>query len=348
LPFTARVVDKLAIVRTLATDVPNHAPAKCMMNTGSPRFGRPSLGSWLAYGLGSESKDLPGFLVLLSGSRGPRGGAQLWSAGFLPSVHQGVPLRSGRDPILNLTNPPGVDDARQRATLEALRALNERQAARTGDPELATRIAHYEMAFRMQASAPDLVDLRHEGRETLRLYGAEPGRPSYALNCLLARRLVERGVRFVQLYHTNWDHHGGPGETLGGDLEARCREVDQASAALVLDLERRGLLDDTLVIWGGEFGRTPMGEVRDSVGRNHHVETGCLWLCGGGIQSGIDFGETDDLGYSAVRDPCHVHDLHATILHLLGIDHERLTYRFQGRDFRLTDVKGKVLRGLLA
>jgi hypothetical protein len=347
LPHTARIVDELAIVRTLATDVPNHAPAKCMMNTGSPRFGRPSMGAWTLYGLGSESQSLPGFVVLQSGPRGPRGGAPLWSSGFLPSVHQGVPLRSRGEPILNLESPRGVGAERQRRTIDAVAALNRKRLEATGDPEIRTRIAAYEMAFRMQASAPELMDLRAEPDSTLALYGAERGVPSYALNCLLARRMIERGVRFVQLYHTNCDHHGGPGETLTKDLDLVCRQVDRASAALVVDLKRRGLLDDTLVVWGGEFGRTPMGEPRNTIGRNHHVESGCLWLAGGGVRPGIDFGRTDELGFYSIEDRCHVHDLHATILYLLGIDHERLTYRFQGRDFRLTDVAGNVLHGLL-
>jgi hypothetical protein len=348
LPYTASIADELTIIRTLATDVPNHAPAKIMMNTGSPRFGRPSMGSWVTYGIGSESRDLPGFIVLQSGSRGPRGGALNWGNAFLPSRYQGVPFRASGDPILNLANPKDIDANDQRAAIDAINALNAKRAALTGDPEIAGRIASYEMAFRMQASAPELMDLRTETDETFGLYGAERGRPSFATNCMLARRMVQRGVRFVQLYHANWDHHGGPRENLTTDLEARCKEVDQGCAGLILDLKRRGMLDDTLVIWGGEFGRTPMGEPRKTMGRNHHVESGAMWMAGGGIKRGIDFGRTDELGFSSVSDRVHVHDLHATILYLLGIRHKKLTHRFQGRDFRLTDVSGRVLRGLLA
>ncbi|MCA8956299.1 MAG: DUF1501 domain-containing protein [Planctomycetes bacterium] len=348
LPHTARIADKLTIVRTFATDVPNHVPAKLMLNTGSPRFGRPSMGAWVTYGIGSPSRDLPGFVVLQSGPRGPRGGSLNWASAFLPGRFQGVPFRASGDPILNLRNPRGIDSEAQRAAVDAIGALNRQRFDLTGDGEIATRIAAYEMAFRMQQSAPELIDMRGESDSTFALYGAERDRPSFATNCILARRLVERGVRFVQLYHTNWDHHGGPRENLTTDLERCCRETDRAAAALVVDLERRGLLEDTLVVWGGEFGRTPMGEPRESVGRNHHTESGALWLCGGGIRPGIDYGQTDELGFAPVAERVHVHDLHATLLHLLGIDHKRLTFPFQGRDFRLTDVHGRLLRGLLA
>ncbi|HEV2292647.1 MAG TPA: DUF1501 domain-containing protein [Tepidisphaeraceae bacterium] len=347
-PQQAKIVDDIAIVKTVATDVFNHAPAKLFMNTGSSQFGRPSMGSWVTYGIGSEAKDLPGFVVLQSGPRGPRGGAVNWGSGFLPTIHQGVPFRSAGDPIVNISSPDGISPAHQRATIDAVNALNAKRLATTGDPEIQTRIGQYEMAYKMQTSAPELCDLSGESQATLDLYGADPAKPSYANNCLLARRLVERGVRFVQLYHTNWDSHGGPGETLEKDFEARCKEVDQASAALVMDLKQRGLLDDTLVIWGGEFGRTPMGENRTSTGRNHHIESGTMWFAGGGTQPGIVLGETDELGFGAVEDRCHVHDIHATILHLLGIEHEKLTYRFQGRDFRLTDVHGNLIDKLLA
>lgn len=348
LPHTAKIVDEIAFLKTVATDQPNHAPAKIFMNTGSSQFGRPSMGAWVTYGIGSESDSLPGFVVLQSGPRGPRGGAPLWGSGFLPTAHQGVPFRSVGDPILNLSSPDGVTLDRQDALIGAVNALNRKRLDVTGDSEIATRISAYEMAYRMQTSAPELLDFSDESPETLALYGAEPGKPSYAYNCLLARRLIERGVRFVQLYHTNWDHHGGSTENLQNHLDEVCLDVDQASAALVKDLKQRGLLDDTLVIWGGEFGRTPMGEVRDTIGRNHHIECSTLWMAGGGVKAGYTLGETDELGFGAVEDPVHVHDVQATILHLLGLDHERLTYRFQGRDFRLTDVHGHVLHKVLA
>jgi hypothetical protein len=348
LPQTAGVVDDLAFLRAVATEPINHAPAKLFANTGSQQFGRPSMGSWVTYGIGSEANDLPGFVVLQSGPRGPRGGSVNWGNGLLPSTFQGVPLRNGAEPILDLANPPGIDQARQRRALDAIRDLNAERLAVTGDPEIAARIASYEMAYRMQASAPRLIDLAGESPATLDLYGAEPGKPSFANNCLLARRLVERGVRFVQLYHTNWDHHGGPGEDLGPDLDKVCREVDRACAALIRDLKAHGLLDSTLVVWGGEFGRTPMGEVRDHVGRNHHIDAFTMWMAGGGIRPGASFGLTDDFGFAPVEGRAHIHDVQATILHLLGLDHTRLTYRSQGRDFRLTDVEGRVLKEVLA
>src|SRR6266513_1714553 len=339
-PHTATVVDDVAFVRSCATNLFNHAPAKLFMNTGSGQFGRPSMGSWVTYGLGSESQDLPGFVVLQSG---PRGGAVNWASGFLPTSYQGVPLRGQGDPILDIASPPGVTTQRQRDTLDAIRDLNLSRLVETADPEISTRISAYEMACRMQSSAPELINLSTESEATLKLYGVDKDKPSFARNCLLARRLVERGVRFVQLYHTNWDSHGGPGENLQGDFEKVCREVDQAQAALVKDLKARGLLDDTLVIWGGEFGRTPMGENRDTTGRNHHIDAFTMWLAGGGVKAGQTIGETDDLGFSPIEDRCHVHDIHATILHLLGLEHTRLTFRFQGRDFRLTDVSGDVI-----
>ena len=347
-PHTAGVVDDLAILKTCATDLFNHAPAKLFMNTGSGQFGRPSMGAWTTYGIGSESRDLPGFVVLQSGPRGPRGGAVNWSSGFLPTVHQGVPLRGTGDPILNLGNPPGVSPDSQRRVLDTLGGLNLRRAAETGDPEIATRIAAYEMAYRMQSSAPELMDLKGETAATLALYGCEREKPSFARNCLLARRLVERGVRFVQLYHTNWDSHGGPGETLEDDLARVCRETDRGCAALVRDLKSRGLLDDVLVVWGGEFGRTPMGETREKTGRNHHIDAFTMWFAGAGIRPGQVIGETDELGFGPVSDRAHVHDIHATLLHLLGLDHTRLTYRFQGRDYRLTDISGELITRLMA
>jgi hypothetical protein len=348
LPQISKIVDDIAIVRSVATEPINHAPAKLFANTGTTQFGRPSMGAWVTYGIGSMSRDLPGFVVLQSGPRGPRGGAVNWGSGFLPSSYQGVPFRNGAEPILDLAAPRGVDPHSQRRAIEAIRDLNSERLAATGDPEIATRISAYEMAYRMQTSAPDLIDLRGESKETLDLYGAEPGKPSFANNCLLARRLVERGVRFVQLYHTDWDHHGGPGQDLDGALDLVCRDVDRASAALVLDLKRRGLLDRTLVVWGGEFGRTPMGEVRERIGRNHHVDAYTAWLAGGGTKPGLALGTTDELGFAPVEDRVHVHDLQATILHLLGLEHTKLTFRSQGRDFRLTDVGGKVVEKLLA
>jgi hypothetical protein len=348
LPHFAQIVDDVAVVRSVATDVFNHAPAKVFMNTGSPQFGRPSMGAWVTYGIGSESQNLPGFIVLQSGPRGPRGGAACWSSGFLPTAYQGVPFRTSGEPILNLTSPPGISVTGQRQAIDAIRDLNAARLADTGDAEIATRIASYEMAYRMQSSAPELIDIAKESQQTLALYGAEPGQASFANNCLLARRLVERGVRFVQLYHTDWDHHGEAGNTLTKGLDLRCKEVDQPAAALVKDLKQRGLLDRTLVIWGGEFGRTPMGEVRESVGRNHHIDAFTMWLAGGGIKPGINLGSTDELGFAPAEDRVHVHDLHATILHLLGLDHKKLTFRLQGRDFRLTDVHGEVIGKLLA
>jgi hypothetical protein len=348
IPHIAKIVDEIAVVKTVATDVFNHAPAKLFMNTGSSQFGRPSMGAWVSYGIGSECKNLPGFVVLLSGPRGPRGGAANWGSGFLPTVHQGVPFRSSGDPIVDLSSPDGITDHHQRDSIDVINALNGKRLHATGDAEIQTRISQYEMAYRMQTSAPELTDLHGESKETLDLYGVDPAKPSFAKNCLLARRLVERGVRFIQLYHTNWDSHGGPGETLETDFVNRCKEVDQASAALVTDLKQRGLLKDTLVIWGGEFGRTPMGENRTSTGRNHHIDSATMWFAGGGVKPGITVGETDELGFNAVEDGCHVHDIHATILHLLGLEHTKLTFRFQGRDFRLTDVKGRLIDKLLA
>ena len=350
LPHLATTADDICLVKSMATDVFNHGPAKLFVNTGSPQFmGRPSMGAWVTYGLGSESQNLPGFVVLQSGPRGPRGGAPLWASGFLPTNFQGVPLRSGKEPILNLANPAGIDQDRQREFTSAVNDLNALRHEATSDPEITTRIASYEMAYRMQTSAPELMDLSGETKETLDLYGAEPGKHSFANNCLLARRLVERGVRFVQLYHTDWDHHGNAGFELVKSLEERCRETDQGCAALVKDLKQRGLLDQTIVVWGGEFGRTPQGEDREKLlGRDHHIEAYTMWLAGGGIKTGQTIGATDEIGYYTTEDKVHVHDLQATILHLLGIDHLKLTYKFQGRNFRLTDVHGNVVPKLLA
>ncbi len=348
LSHLAAVVDDLAFISSVHTENFNHAPAKIFVNTGSTRFGRPSMGAWVTYGLGSESQELPGFVVLQSGPRGPRAGALNWGSGFLPTTHQGVPFRSGGDPILNLSSPKGFDLHRQGQTLQTIRALNQAHLADIGDPEVATRISSYEMAYRMQTSGPELIDFTKESQETLKLYGAEPGARSFANNCLLARRLVERGVRFVQLYHTDWDHHGGPEANLEDSLDKICREIDQPCAALITDLKRRGLLDQTLVIWGGEFGRTPMGEQRETLGRNHHIDAYTMWFAGGGIKAGQTIGATDELGFSIVEDKVPIHDIQATILHLLGIDHTKLTFRFQGRDFRLTDIGGELIQKLLA
>lgn len=347
-PHIGSIADEITLVRTCKTDLFNHAPAKLFMNTGSGIFGRPSMGSWVTYGIGSESSNLPGFVVLQSGPRGPRGGAVNWASGFLPTTHQGVPLRGSGDPILNLANPTGVSARSQRDSLDTLRELNLKRLIETGDEEIRTRIASYEMSYQMQSNAPELMDLSQESESTLDLYGAKRDQSSFARNCLLARRLVERGTRFVQLYHTNWDHHGGPTETLTKHLTQVTKEVDQPAAALVRDLKARGLLDDTLVIWGGEFGRTPMSEKRATPGRNHHIDAFSMWFSGGGVKPGNVVGETDEFGFGAVDRECHVHDLHATILHLLGIDHEKLTYRFQGRDFRLTDVAGNLIEPMLA
>jgi hypothetical protein len=339
LPYTAKIVDRLTFIKTCKTDLFNHAPAKLFMNAGTGQFGRPSMGSWITYGLGSESADLPGFVVLQSGPRGPRGGAVLWGSGALPTAYQGVPLRNQGDPILNLSTPKGVSDTDQRAVVDAVRKLNAQRFDATGDGEISTRINAYEMAYRMQTSAPELMDTAKESAETLKLYGIKnPKEASYARNCLLARRLVERGVRFIQLYHTNWDHHGGPTENLEKHLPDICKEIDQASAALVQDLDRRGLLDSTIVLWGGEFGRTPMGEARESTGRNHHIDAFTMWMAGGGFKPGVTLGVTDELGFGPVEHPVHVRDLHATLLHQLGLDHERLHVRSQGLDLKLTGV----------
>jgi hypothetical protein len=343
LPHLGEVADDIAIVKSLHTDAFNHAPAQIMMHTGAQQFGRPSIGAWTLYGLGSESKDLPGFVVFSSGSKGPSGGASNWGSGFLPTVYNGVMFRSQGDPILYLSNPKGVDDRIQRDTLDTVRKLNEKHLGVIGDPEIATRINSYEMAYRMQTSAPELMDISKEPKHILDMYGVEPGKPSFAMNCLLARRLIERGVRFVELFHEAWDQHGN----LVADLKKNCKNTDQASAALVKDLKQRGLLDSTLVVWGGEFGRTPMVQ-GGSDGRDHHPNSFAMWLAGGGTKPGTTIGESDELGFNASKDKVHVHDLNATIMHLLGFDHTKLTYRFQGRDFRLTDVHGEVVTKLLA
>ncbi len=343
LPHTAKVVDEMAIVKSMVTDAFNHAPGQIMMNTGAQQFGRPSMGAWVCYGLGSESENLPGFVVFSSGSKGPSGGNSNWGSGFLPTVYQGVQFRGGGEPVLYLSNPRGVDHEAQRDSLATLRQLNQLRLDEVGDPEIATRINSFEMAFRMQTHAPELMDIAREPKAVLDWYGAEPGKNTFANNCLLARRLIERGVRFVQLFHEAWDQHGN----LVADLKKNCLNTDRPCAALLMDLKQRGLLDDTLVIWGGEFGRTPMVQGGND-GRDHHPNAFTMWLAGGGIKPGITLGETDEFGFNVVKDKVHVHDLHATILHLLGFDHTKLTYRFQGRDFRLTDVHGKIVKELLA
>jgi Protein of unknown function (DUF1501) len=347
LPHHRDIVDDVCWLRGMKTDVFNHGPAKVFLSTGSPQFGRPGMGAWVTYGLGSEADNLPGYVVLQSGPRGPRGGAAIWSNGFLPSTYQGVPFLKGENPILDLASPPGVDRKQQGEFVDAVGDLNKLRNSAVRDPEIETRIAAYEMAFRMQTAAPELMNLKSESKETLALYGAEPGKSSFANNCLLARRLVERGTRFVHLVHTDWDHHGGTID-LGKTLDNICKEVDQASAALVKDLKRSGLLDSTLVIWGGEFGRTPMGETRETIGRDHHIDNYTMWMAGAGLKRGHLHGKSDEIGYNVVENQVHVHDLQATILHQLGLEHTKLTYRFQGRDYRLTDVHGHVVKDILA
>jgi hypothetical protein len=340
LPHLAKVVDDIAIVRSVHTDLFNHSPAQLFVNTGSGVPGRPSMGSWLSYGLGSEANDLPSFVVLKSGGS-LSGGASMWNAGFLPSVHQGVPFRGQGDPILHVSNPAGYDDRAQRDSLDLIRALNEERLEAVGDPEIETRINAYEMAFRMQRRAPELMDFSQESEETLGLYGAKPGdgKAAFANNCLLARRLAERGVRFIQVYHSGWDHHSN----VEGGVKSQCQQTDQACAALIQDLKRRNMLDDTLVVWGGEFGRTPMVEASAALGRSkgrdHHPQAYTMWFAGGGIKAGISLGRSDELGFHVVERPVHVHDVQATILHCLGLDHTRLDFRFRGLNFRLTGVE---------
>ena len=352
LPHLGEVADDIAVVRSVHTTQFNHAPAQIFMNTGFQIIGRPSFGSWTTYGLGSACSDLPGFVVLISGENQPDGGKACWGSGFLPSVYQGVEFRSQGDPVLFLTNPDGVSPEARRASLDAIKDLNEMHLKSAGDPEIVTRIASYEMAYRMQSSVPELTDISKEPQSIHEAYGTEPGKKSFANNCLLARRLVERGVRFVQLYHRGWDNHGTSAhDDIVNRLPSLCRETDRAAAALVKDLKQRGLLESTLVVWGGEFGRTPMNEERNRskfLGRDHHPRAFSVWLAGGGIKPGITIGQTDDLGYNIVEDAVEVHDLHATLLHLMGVDHTKLIYRFQGRDFRLTDVSGNLVQKLLA
>jgi hypothetical protein len=349
LPHLGSVIDDLCIVRSMTTDAINHDPAHMFMNTGSQIAGRPSMGAWITYGLGSETQDLPGFVVLISTGKGrpPQPvAARQWSNGFLPSRFQGVQLRGKGDPVLYLNTPPGITRASQQGDVEAINALNQLHDQRTADPEIATRIAQYEMAFRMQTSVPDLMDVRAETSETLELYGCQPGDGSFASNCLLARRLAERGSRFIQLYHRDWDHHS----LLREELPLRAAEVDRACAALITDLKRRGLFEDTLVVWTGEFGRTPMKQGgKGPVGRDHHNKAMSMWLAGAGIRRGLVYGATDELGYAAVENVVTVHDLHATMLHQLGIRHDAFTYKFQGLDAKLTGVEGaKIIHGILS
>jgi len=353
LPKLSAMADDLTVIKSMHTEQFNHAPAQLMLYTGSPRMGRPSIGSWAPYGLGSESRDLPGFIVLVSGGSNPSAGKTAWGSGFLPSVYQGVQCRSKGDPVLYLSDPPGMSRELRRSSLDTIRGLNEIQLGALGHPETRTRISQFELAFKMQMSAPEAMDISRESKKIVEEYGAKPGAASFANNCLLARRLVERGVRFVQLFDWGWDFHGtNPREDIRGGLTSKCKGTDQAVAALLNDLKRRGLLESTLVVFSGEFGRTPFREGRTSggkvLGRDHYPDCYSMFMAGGGLKAGISYGETDELGFRVAEDPVHVHDLQATILHLLGFDHERLTFRFQGRDYRLTDVFGEVRHGLLA
>ncbi len=351
LPHTSKHIDDICLIRSMHTEAINHDPAITFMQSGSQQPGRPSLGAWLSYGLGSDADDLPAFIVLISHGSGKDANQglmdRLWGSGFLPSSYQGVKLRSSGDPVLYLTDPPGIDREMRRNMLDGLAKLNARQLAQSGDPEIATRISQYEMAFKMQTSVPDLINLSTESQETFDLYGEEAKTPgTFAANCLLARRLLERGVRCVQLYHRGWDQHG----SLPTNMPKQAHDIDQPQAALISDLKRRGLLEDTLIVWAGEFGRTVYGQggLQDDYGRDHHGRCFSTWMAGGGIKPGMVHGETDDYGYNIVRDPVHVHDMNATIMHCLGYDHKRLAYRFQGRDYRLTDVHGEVVTPILA
>jgi len=346
LPHIGKIADDIAIIRSMHTEPINHDPAVNFIQTGSGVVGRPTIGSWMSYGLGSENRNLPDFIVLLSGAGGQPVVSRYWSNGFLPARYQGVQFRSQGDPVLYLSNPPGIDGAARKSLIDGVNELNQLKYDSLADPEIQARINSFELAYRMQISVPELMDISTEPKSALDRYGAQPGQASFASNCLLARRLAERGVRFIQLYHRDWDHH----VDLPGRMRVQCPQTDQASAALVQDLKERGMLDDTLIIWGGEFGRTTFNQgplKNDSYGRDHHPRCYSIWMAGGGIKGGITFGKTDEFGYNIVEDGVHVHDFQATILHLLGLDHEKLTYRFQGRDFRLTDISGKVVKQLL-
>ena len=354
LPHFSTVVDDVSFLKAVYTDEFNHAPAQLFMHTGFPRLGRPSMGSWVTYGLGSENENLPGFIVLVSGQSAPSAGKSVWGNGFLPSVYQGVQCRSQGDPVLNVSDPKGITRNIRKGAIETINAINQQQYAEMGDPEILSRIAQYEMAFRMQTTVPEAMDISREPDYIHEMYGTEPGQTSFANNCLLARRLAERDVRFIQLFHRGWDSHGSNEfEALEGGFLRRCKEVDQAMAALVTDLKQRGMLEETLLVWGGEFGRTPMWENRGGKtapfkGRDHHRDAFTIWMAGGGIKRGMTYGETDEIGYYGINGRIHIHDLQATILHQLGIDHEKLTFQFQGRNFRLTDVHGKVVKDILA
>lgn len=354
LPHFASLVDEVTFLKAVHTDEINHAPAQLFVHTGSPRLGRPSMGSWVVYGLGTENANLPGFVVLVSGGQQPDAGKSVWGTGFLPTVYQGVQCRSDGDPVLYLSDPDGLPRNLRQRSVDAINELNRRQYEEIKDPEILTRIAQYEMAFRMQLSVPEAMDIGQEPESIHELYGTRPGEASFANNCLLARRLVERGVRFVQLFHWGWDSHGASKtEALNHGFLERCSEVDRPIAGLLKDLKQRGLLEETLVVWGGEFGRTPMMENRSGddnpfVGRDHHIDAFTIWMAGGGVKPGFSYGETDEIGYSGIKGRVHVHDLQATILALLGFDHEKLTYHFQGRDFRLTDVHGRVVQDIIA
>lgn len=347
MPHLAKVADELCFIKSMHTEQFNHAPGQLFLNSGFSQPGRPSIGSWVVYGLGAETRDLPAFVVMSTGD-GISGGTALWSSGFLPTLYTGVQFRSQGDPILNVTSPAGVSPQLQGDTYDLITALNRRRLEAIGDPEIATRIASFEMAARLQSSAPELMDLRSESPATLDLYGCDPDKPSFARACILARRMVERGVRFINIFHSGWDAHSN----VVGNIQKNCKATDQASAALITDLKQRGLLDQTLVVWGGEFGRTPMVEsnaaLGRSLGRDHHPQAFTIWLAGGGIKPGMTVGETDEFGFHVTQDPVHIHDLQATLMHCLGFDHERLTYHHAGRDFRLTDVHGKVVQKILA
>jgi hypothetical protein len=348
LPHLAEVVDEVSFVKSMYTTQFNHGPAQIFQVTGHQIPGRPSFGAWLSYGIGSETQDLPAFVVLLSGSANPDGGSVCWECGFLPTVHQGVPFQKTGDPVNFVSNPPGMSTEARRDSLDLILKLNGERLQAVQDPEISTRIAAYEMAYKMQTSVPGLMDVASEPASIHEMYGTTPGQPSYANNCLLARRLVERGVRFVQLIHRNWDMHGvNANEDVVNKLPLCCRQTDRATAALIQDLKQRGLLESTLIIWGGEFGRTPMRQPGPLLGRDHHPKAFTVWMAGGGVKPGISYGETDEFGYNAVVDRTSIHDLNATALRLLGIDHKKLTYRFQGRDFRLTDVEGEVIQKLV-
>lgn len=354
LPHFSKTVDDVCVIKTMYTQEFNHAPAQLFMHTGHGRLGRPSMGSWITYGLGTENQDLPGFIVLVSGGKTPDAGKSVWGSGFLPSVYQGVQCRSEGEPVLYLDDPKGMSRNLKGKLIEAINNINEESLKSYGDPETLTRIEQYELAFRMQVSVPEAMDITKEPASVHAMYGTKPGESTFANNALLARRLAERGVRFIQLFHWGWDAHGaGREEALNMGFKDRCKEVDQSMAALLTDLKQRGMLDDTLVVWGGEFGRTPMRENRDGkvmtwIGRDHHTECFSIWAAGGGIKGGMTYGETDDLGYYGIKDRVHVNDLHATLLHCMGIDHEKFTYGFQGRPFRLTDTGGKVIQNILA